>query len=545
MKKLPQRPRPHVLETESRRFIERILPVEWIIREINTDYGIDLEVEIVDQSLVTGVHFLIQVKSSEILTINKKGYISHSCKTTALQYYLERSELVIYLVYDATRKTGYWVWIQEFLNNRTSQDWKKQKKFTVQIPGKNLFTKETVEKIKNRVLRSHKQEKILNTINSLNHPGIKYGLEFRENTVIVNTSYKYPKAEKDYPLSFGLTLNFGDSEEGRKAQEAWENAFKKGTPAEVDARFIKEFTTPQELAVIDGLFNDEKFSPDALIIVPLKRDKKFPAKIEVFNSANELVAQIPYIEFKEIRYGTEESVFSNREQKIQTEFSILVNLFKREAVLSFKLNHKGFNVAQVKDALNLQYAFAIGGRFQMVHLDTNIEIINLEFPKDLVSLPLDIHIEIANKLSLIQKLTKKIFLWPEKITVKDYETINNIVEVLTKGEINIGKQISFKLPVTSAIALRENFSNSSKMMFVFNGDEEIVKIFEHNINLGERKILAAKASLSKSTQEKIDSLDAQTKDLEVEIELDVDDPGTIIQYLNWFSADKTKGENDA
>ncbi|HCK65710.1 MAG TPA: hypothetical protein DHW49_05545, partial [Anaerolineae bacterium] len=237
MKKLPKRPISHILEEDSLKFVKRTFPKEWIVEEIKNDYGVDLELEIVENEEVTGAHFLIQLKSSNSLVINKKGFISHSCKTSTLQYFLERPELFIYLVYDSINDIGYWIWIQDFLRAQPSPDWKKQQTFTIKIPKDNVLNNLSIESIKKRVLKNHEKGKLINTIETLDHPGIRYGVEFNENTTVISAYSKYPGAELDYPLNFGLTLNFDESEEGKKTKKAWEDAFKKGTSAEIKAPF--------------------------------------------------------------------------------------------------------------------------------------------------------------------------------------------------------------------------------------------------------------------------------------------------------------------
>ena len=74
MAKLPQRPRTHVLEIESQKFVKNVLPSEWVCAEPLHDYGVDLDVEIVEKTFVTGVHFLMQLKSPDNIIITKKGF---------------------------------------------------------------------------------------------------------------------------------------------------------------------------------------------------------------------------------------------------------------------------------------------------------------------------------------------------------------------------------------------------------------------------------------------------------------------------------------
>lgn len=547
MSHLPQRPRTHIQQKESRLFIERLLPAEWKVNveakdSESSDYGLDLIVEIIEKSDVTGAHFAVQLKSTDNLKVNKKGIISHSCKTSTLQYFLERPELVIYLIYDTVNDIGYWIWIQDFLRNQPNSNWKKKKSFTIKIPKSNILEKNSIDKIKKRVLRFHDKEKLINAIQTINHPGIRYGLEVTDNITSVNAYYKYPGAEIDYPLNFGLTLNFDNSEEGESARKSWENAFKKGLPAKIDGRFIKEFTTPDELAVINSLFG-ESFKPDGLMVQPLSRENKFMARFDIYSKTNKLVAQIPFVELKETRYGTEEAHFSNEHQSIPAKFSLILNLVDKAINIKFKLYYEGFNILQVKDVLNFQLALAKGGSLQIVQQDTGITLLKKEFPEALVSAPLDIHLEIIDDLAIVQKLTKTLFTWPQKITWDDYDKLKKAVEIISKGETYGGNIIDFKISKSSAIDLSNAFIKNPKLNLVFNGPEEILNIFERTINFGQTRLLVFGASPTKETQDNFEFLNNLNDDSDFDVQLIAEDPGIIIQYLNWLP--KNKGENNA
>ena len=54
----------HILERESRRKFESKLPREWISRDITPDYGLDLEVQIVEGKKVTNKVFWVQLKAT-------------------------------------------------------------------------------------------------------------------------------------------------------------------------------------------------------------------------------------------------------------------------------------------------------------------------------------------------------------------------------------------------------------------------------------------------------------------------------------------------
>ena len=70
---LPKRDINHVRETASLKIFERIIPNEWIIRELTErDYGIDCYIEICEDGNVSGKLLSIQIKSSEIITPQEK-----------------------------------------------------------------------------------------------------------------------------------------------------------------------------------------------------------------------------------------------------------------------------------------------------------------------------------------------------------------------------------------------------------------------------------------------------------------------------------------
>jgi hypothetical protein len=64
-----KRPKEHVKETKSRKIFSNLIPDEWILRDIQHDYALDIELEIVTEENVSGKTLLIQLKSSESLTM--------------------------------------------------------------------------------------------------------------------------------------------------------------------------------------------------------------------------------------------------------------------------------------------------------------------------------------------------------------------------------------------------------------------------------------------------------------------------------------------
>jgi hypothetical protein len=63
---MPIRPLQHQLEDISRDEFSSLLPREWVVRDKNKDYGIDVEVEVFDsKGYSTGLVFWVQLKATE------------------------------------------------------------------------------------------------------------------------------------------------------------------------------------------------------------------------------------------------------------------------------------------------------------------------------------------------------------------------------------------------------------------------------------------------------------------------------------------------
>ncbi len=222
---------------------------------------------------------------------------------------------------------------------------------------------------------------------------------------------------------------------------------------------------------------------------------------------------------------------------------MLVKVPKREIIFSFNLGYVGLNASQARDVLKLQEAFASGGRLCVVHLDTGITVITNDFPEKLVSKPLDVLVEIANDLTLIQQGVKVIFPWPDKISVDDQHLIKKAVDIITKGESFEGKRVRFGFDKASAQSLAEIFSKNQYMRFLLDGEDRGITLFNQELKFGPTRIVLPRAKPTKKTIKRFSTVDSLDSNSKVQIELDVDDPGVVVQYLNWLP-NKTEGDKN-
>jgi len=154
------------MENESARLMTAILPVSWIIRPIAKDYGVDYEIELVDENIVTGNRVWIQLKSIMKATprtvsfdvsesfpelVSKATgkldveYVAYSMETKNLNYSLKCAFPLLLLLADLENREIYWLPIRdEILGNLNSQhpDWPSQETATLRIPTWNRLTLE-------------------------------------------------------------------------------------------------------------------------------------------------------------------------------------------------------------------------------------------------------------------------------------------------------------------------------------------------------------------------------------------------------------------
>lgn len=134
-----ERPHQHITQTESFNILAQTIPSEWIIRDINPDYGLDKSIEVVKGQNVTGKEVLVQVKGTNTIDI-KDGFVSYTLEVDKLKYYLERESPIILTVVDVPTRKCYWLFVQEYIYETldiANLNWRQQETVTIKIPEAN------------------------------------------------------------------------------------------------------------------------------------------------------------------------------------------------------------------------------------------------------------------------------------------------------------------------------------------------------------------------------------------------------------------------
>ena len=117
------------------------IPPSWLIREQHPDIHIDYFIEIADSSGPSGSIFAVQLKGTKVAKYSSK-HIKIYLKTKHLSYYLDKVKKPVFVVaIDVKIRSGFWVFIQEWLINESEKrNWRKNNKIVVAIPKINTLS---------------------------------------------------------------------------------------------------------------------------------------------------------------------------------------------------------------------------------------------------------------------------------------------------------------------------------------------------------------------------------------------------------------------
>lgn len=101
------------LEEESITKFKNLAPSDWLVREKPNDYGIDLEVEVFDNDMPTGLVFWVQMKATD--SEKNKTIRSIQFERTKLQQFRSYPVNVMIVRYSSVRNEFYYVWSNKYL----------------------------------------------------------------------------------------------------------------------------------------------------------------------------------------------------------------------------------------------------------------------------------------------------------------------------------------------------------------------------------------------------------------------------------------------
>jgi len=127
---LPIRDDARQREAASELFFQQHLPQGWMWERPANDYGIDLRVGVVENNLVTGLEFLVQLKASH--DPSTAGYERIRLGVSTYNYLMGAVSVAMLVKYIAADQEAYWVLLRD-----VPAPPQTQQSFTVRVPRAN------------------------------------------------------------------------------------------------------------------------------------------------------------------------------------------------------------------------------------------------------------------------------------------------------------------------------------------------------------------------------------------------------------------------
>ena len=151
--RLPKRNENHIRETAAFKIFERIIPNEWIIREVTErDYGIDCYLELCEAGFVSGKLLTVQLKSSESISLreNNNFVVYYDINSSTVNYWNQIPVPVLFIYIDIEKELPYYLNIKQMVRENFENFLEENLK-NLRIPAQNVLTKENCKNIIDRI----------------------------------------------------------------------------------------------------------------------------------------------------------------------------------------------------------------------------------------------------------------------------------------------------------------------------------------------------------------------------------------------------------
>lgn len=435
---------------------------ERIAREIVTEYGWwtvkpdldcgeDLLVKVVDDDVDSGLSFYFQVKTPNSLEQSKStSAYRYKIKVNDIQNWSGNNVPVFILLCDAKCRMGFWVYVEDIINelNVSKRDWQTQANVTINFPK----------------------------IQNIDEKGLR---DLRKKLVQI----AFPQVSKGKTNQMKIELSIPDTQDGRIAQGQFQNLLDSGEGFELPARFIKSVNHSEWFTRIIG--KDGLWIETNLVFSDVVSNIKHKFRFTLFDSQGH-VTRIFIVTLSGTKVGKERATLTNMGEGDPYNFEAALNFRTQKTDITFTMSNEGMELSPEEWLKSYKY-------LSEFHQPPSIKI---EFLKDgnwtfLGTKDQESANEIDNKEKPYLRMMNTLMHIEEKIGVNfqiksEYITRENhipaeiLYEILTNGKVekNVGNMIiGYQLSESGEI----DNSKLIDLLSTFIEDDEIEFYFDHRI----------------------------------------------------------------
>lgn len=425
----------------------------WVADDFVNDLGEDIHVRIYEKGASTGIHFDVQLKSTENIEKHrlKSGEISYSFEVKDLEHWDIQGVPVILVVWDINREQGWWIWVKEALVylNKANPTWQKRKKATIRFPFKNTFEKENVERLRDAL-----------------------------------ADHFYPIIAKDRPVTIEMRLSFPPTQEGKAKLAELEKHFDFGDEFEITGEFIEKFELPDWWQRLFGEMN-----LDTLFVKwgPAKGIETHPFQID-FISDTLGTERLGHVVLGVEKSGKEQITLSNENQKLFVTIRLMFNRNVTTHETQLTIHYGGLDGYDARKALRIQKILSSPSRLRMTNLETGVQSLLTRNEGAMVA-PHESTIAFVDNVCKIQDITSKILRFPEDggWTIKDEMAAEELVTIFDEGRtIQTGKRVKLEILKPGIAQVIDDIKAGKAIHFRISqkAEESHVEILGEKIDLG-------------------------------------------------------------
>lgn len=425
-------------EQISRKQFEAFLePYDWVTGDIEPDFGEDILVRIYRDGVSTGLSLYIQLKSVKSIAARqlKSGEISYKFDVDDLCHWEVQTPMVFIVIWDVTQQMGWWISVTEAIQylEKHNPGWRKNSSIAVRIPFENRMDEAGLNKIRS-------------TLADLYGPVIGKGKQ-----ITINTKFLFPKTP-----------------EGQAKFDALQRTMAAGDAIELDGQYIQEFSLPDWWTRIHGEPDPKEM---VLWIGSIPSNDIIPMQIE-FQSHGFQPESLPYIEFKRVKEGFEETTLSNAHQDIPMQFNIVIKPGAAAFTINVNSNYVGKDGQTGLQLINIEKMFAQGGKVQIMSLKTG-KASEYLIPPNSRPVPEPRFALFVENLAAIQQKTGRALRIPEfaALKISQMKEAQELASIVTTGEyihttnqveidvLKFGVEQLIRLPQSGDLFLRVEYAN--------------------------------------------------------------------------------------
>lgn len=146
----------HVIADLSYNFLERkVLQRGHWLDAPNNDYGVDaIMFHHNEQGEIENGEVRFQMKASEHLRLSDSGFVSRRIELKDLRYWYFEPYPFVLMLYEAARNTGYWIHIQDYVDQNPQIMDSGKETTMIRIPLKNKLTVTTIDRLRQLSLKT-------------------------------------------------------------------------------------------------------------------------------------------------------------------------------------------------------------------------------------------------------------------------------------------------------------------------------------------------------------------------------------------------------